>query len=165
MIQFLYQRHAQCFVILTHMCCSIDRQFEFIVGDEKKKCAGLLHRFLEDKIIRGKAMLAEQCDAELPAVGGGFARVKDICTGLCRAGCEVVQCINKRDDQFLLTKKKKPCDTRFQKKSIQKRKQLCKEKINIFNIEDNKFIKNRQTPKRICPLYCDNPCKKKLAQE
>ena len=54
---------------------------------EKKKYRGLLNRLLEDETIRGKAMLVEQCNAELPAVGGGFALVKDICTGFCRAGC------------------------------------------------------------------------------
>ena len=58
------------------------------MDEEKKKWRGLLNRLLEeDETIRGKAMLAEQYDAELPAVGGGFALVGDICTGFCRTGC------------------------------------------------------------------------------
>ena len=70
------------------MCCPINWQtIEFIVDEEKKKCRGLLNILLEDETIKGKAMLAEQCDAELPAIGGGFALVKDICTGFCRTGC------------------------------------------------------------------------------
>jgi len=150
-------------------CCSVDGDFEFLLNDGKtKRCGGLLNTLIEDSTAEGKAALAEQCAAELEAVSGGTAVVEDICTGLCRKGCEVVDCNNKRPDQFLLIPddsngNKLNCDDFLKDMSTVEKKIVCKEKISIFNVKKDKILKKKQTPKKTCPLYCSNRCKKQLA--
>jgi len=154
-------------------CCPIDQNFEFLMPNgDVKKCGGLLLRLTEDKTVEGRAALAEQCLAWLPEYDNGSegtsVYVEEVCTGYCREGCEVIDCENKRPDQFMLSPSGDEedimynCDDYLKDLESDARKDLCKVKISIWNVNKERMLKP-QSIKKTCPLYCANRCRKSLA--